>query len=244
MGGVSDFDGYASDEAAAEAAAYDAYGEDGGSARSRSGRSKTSTRGRRSSGPRKPKTWVPVDEFGEPVPLTDDQTTRLRERAENLCLWHLGRGPRTEKELRTAMTRKGVPDDMADAILTKLAGFNYVNDEQYAANFVRSRHTHQRKGASVIRQELRRKGVDDDVVAEALEQITEDSERTQASALVARKLASTRTLDPSKRVQRLVAMLARKGYPPGLCYQVVRDAIAEEEADEVGLNDMDMLDPD
>jgi regulatory protein len=222
-----------------EEAAYDAYGDEGSAPRAAGGqRSKR----RKSNGPRKPKKWVPVDEFGEPVALTDEQLVKLRERAQNLCLWHLGRGPRTHKELHDAMTKKGVPEAMADEVLARLAEFNYVNDEQFATNFVHSRHVNQRKGASVIRHELRRKGVDDAVAAEALEQITEESEREAATALVSRKLASTRSLDPNKRVQRLVGMLARKGYPPGLCYQVVREAIDADEADETGLNDIEMLD--
>ena len=219
-----------------DAAAYDAYGEDGTAKPSRGGRSQR----RKPSGPKRPKRWVEVDEFGEPLPLTDEQMSKLRERAQSLCVWHLGRGPRTEKELRSAMTRKGVPSEMADDVLAKLAGFGYVNDEQFADNFVRSRHTNMRKGASVIRQELRRKGIDDEVAAHALEQITEESEREAATTLVTRKLRSTQSLEPAKRVQRLVAMLARKGYPPGLCFQVVREAIADEEAEASGLNDTEM----
>lgn len=245
------YDAYGSDDV--DHAAYDAYGEDrpasrGRSASSGGGRGGSRSGGgssrRKSTGPRKPKTWVAVDEFGEPVPLTEDQLVKLRERAQNLCLWHLGQGPRTEKQLLDAMTKKGVPADMAQEILSRLAEYNYVNDQQYAENFVRSRHTNQRKGSSVIRQELRRKGVDDDVVAEALEQITEESEREAAAALVARKLASTRRLEPAKRVQRLVGMLARKGYPPGMCYQIVREAVDADDADEAGLNDIAMPDPD
>jgi len=32
-------------------------------------------------------------------------------------------------------------------------------------------------------------------------------------------------------MRRLVGMLARKGYPPGLAYRVVREALTEEGAD-------------
>lgn len=183
---------------------------------------------RRSTGPRKPKTWVAKDEFGELLPLTEEQTLKLRERAENLCVWHLGQGPRTHKQLMDAMTKKNVPEDMAEGVLAKLAEYNYVNDTEYADNYVRSRHEDLRKGTSVIRHELRRKGVDSDTVEAALEQITPESEEANARELVARKLASTARLDPRKRTTRLVGMLARKGYPPGMCYQVVRDALAEE----------------
>lgn len=186
--------------------------------------------GARSSGPRKPRMWVPVGEDGEPLPLDDKQTAKLRERAQNLCLWHLGQGPRTRKQLTDAMTKHGVPLDMAEGVLAKLEEYNYVDDQSFADNYVRSRHSgQQRKGASALRQELTRKGVDAEIIAEALEQVTPESEMENARALVAKKLPSTRRLERHKRVNRLVAMLARKGYPPGVAYQAVKDAIDAED---------------
>lgn len=189
------------------------------------------------SGPRKPKSWVPVDEHGEPVEMTEDQVVKLRERAANLCVWYLGRGPKTRKELLVLMGKKEVPSDMAESILDQLSDYNYVNDEEFATNFVQAKHFNQRKGASVVRHELRQKGVDDETAAAALEQITEESQQEAAEYLVARKMRSTVGLDHNKRVNRLVGMLARKGYSPGLAYQVVREAIANE-----GVEDTDLLD--
>lgn len=187
---------------------------------------------RYSSGPRKPRTWVAVGEDGEPVALDAAQLTKLRARAENLCLWHLGQGARTRKQLLDAMLKKGVPADMAESILLKLAEYNYVNDADFAGAYVRSRHGSQRKGASVIRYDLKRKGIDDETIAQALEQVTEESEMDNARALVAAKIASTRSLERQKRVNRLVGMLARKGYGPGLAFQVVRDAIDADDPDD------------
>lgn len=186
----------------------------------------------RNSGPRKPKTWVEIDEFGEPVPLTPEQERKLHERATNLCLWHLGQGPRTRKQLLDAMKKKAVPEEMAESILAKLEDYNYVNDKSYAENFVYSRSTHHRKGASAIRYELMRKGVDAEVVSEALEVISAESEMENARTLVERKLRSSRGLDRNKRVNRLVGMLARKGYPAGVAFQVVREALDAEEPEE------------
>ena len=39
-------------------------------------------------------------------------------------------------------------------------------------------------------------------------------------------------LDPTARTRRLAGMLARKGYPPGLAFRVVRDALVEEGIDD------------
>lgn len=177
--------------------------------------------------------WVEVDEFGEPVPLTDDQRTTLHERATNLCLWHLGQGPRTRKQLLDAMSRKGIPPEMAEAIVDKLSDYRYVDDAAYAQNYVASRHRSQRKAGSALRYELLRKGVDLDTVEEALEQVTPESESQAARELVDRKLRSTRGLDRQKRINRLVGMLARKGYSPSVAFQIVREAVDSDNAESV-----------
>lgn len=210
---------------------FDSDRRDGGSTAGGSASRRSSRPGQ--SGPRKPRTWVPVDEYGEPLPLDEAQLTKLRSRAENLCLWHLGQGPRTRKQLMDAMGKKGVPEDMAEAVLEKLAEYNYVNDQNYAEEFVRSRHEHHRKGASAIGYELARKGIDAETIASALEQVTPESEAENARVLVERKMRSTRGLDRNKRMNRLVGLLSRKGYPPGVAFQVVREALdAEEPEDE------------
>jgi regulatory protein len=77
-----------------------------------------------------------------------------------------------------------------------------------------------------LAHELRHKGVDNQVAAEALEAVDEQSERSAAEALVTRRLAAMRGLDPQVQTRRLVGMLARKGYPSGLALQVVRAAVA------------------
>jgi regulatory protein len=109
--------------------------------------------------------------------------------------------------------------------------YNYVNDAAYADNFVRSRHTTHRKGASAIRYELIRKGVDSETIAAAMEQVDPDSERANAVVLVEKKLRSTQHLERRKRTNRLVSMLARKGYSPGVAYEVVREVLDAEGAD-------------
>jgi len=65
------------------------------------------------------------------------------------------------------------------------------------------------------------------------------SEDRRARELVDRKLRSTTVDTPEQRTkaaQRLVGMLARKGYGAGTAYRVVREALAEHgaDADELG----------
>jgi RecX family protein len=67
-----------------------------------------------------------------------------------------------------------------------------------------------------------------------------DDEHAAAGALVARRLSGLRSVDDEVATRRLVGMLARKGYPPGLAMKVVRDALARRAADEDEQTDLDL----
>jgi regulatory protein len=79
--------------------------------------------------------------------------------------------------------------------------------------------------------ELRRKGVDGSVAVEAADAVDTEAEQAMARELVRKKLRSVAGLDELTRVRRLVGMLARKGYPEGMAYRVVREELREAGAD-------------
>jgi regulatory protein len=75
--------------------------------------------------------------------------------------------------------------------------------------------------------ELRRKGVADEIVREVLDEREPDDERALAVELVRRKVRSLGRFDRKTQVRRLVGMLGRKGYAPGLAYAVVTEVLGE-----------------
>ena len=88
-----------------------------------------------------------------------------------------------------------------------------------------------RKGRRALASELRTKGIDDDVIAAALEDIDSDAERSRAEQLVADKLRRERLTDGTddvKVTRRLVGMLARRGYGQSMAFDVVKVALASE----------------
>jgi regulatory protein len=96
---------------------------------------------------------------------------------------------------------------------------------------VRSRHDERGLSRRALAVELRRRGVDDSIAAEALTQVSDDAEVEAARRLVERKLASTRGLDAVTRTRRTLAALGRRGYAPGLVARLVREALAREGAE-------------
>lgn len=151
--------------------------------------------------------------------------------ARQICLHQLEFAPRTRAELAAVLLRRGVADDVAEEVLSRFSEVGLVDDRAFSEAWAASRQRSRGLATRAIGQELRRKGVDDDIVRETLAQVDPLAEEATARALVDRKLPSTRGLLPEARTRRLIGMLARKGYGAGVAYRVVKEALAEEGID-------------
>jgi regulatory protein len=96
---------------------------------------------------------------------------------------------------------------------------------------VRTRHAERGLSRRAISTELRRRGIDGEVGAAALEQVDDDSEADAAVELARTRLARTRGLDRDVRVRRTVGALARKGYSPSLAFEIVQRELDAEAAE-------------
>ncbi|MFF7451988.1 MULTISPECIES: recombination regulator RecX [unclassified Streptomyces] len=153
------------------------------------------------------------------------------ERARGICLRLLTGTPRTRKQLADALSKKGIPDEAAEEVLSRFEEVGLINDGAFADAWVESRHHGRGLARRALAQELRTKGVDSTLIDAAVSQLDSEQEEETARELVARKLRSTRGLDRDKRLRRLAGMLARKGYPEGMALRVVRQALEEEGED-------------
>ncbi|WP_246868315.1 regulatory protein RecX [Saccharopolyspora sp. ASAGF58] len=138
---------------------------------------------------------------------------------------------RSCSELRQALLRKEIDEDVADAVLQKFVDAGLVDDASFAEEWVQSRQRYQGLGRKALGFELRRKGVEEHVVEAALSTVDSDAEVEQARELVQRKLRTMANLDHAAKMRRMVGMLARKGYSEGLAFRVVREEIERSGAD-------------
>ncbi|MGP4094714.1 regulatory protein RecX [Nonomuraea sp. KM90] len=148
--------------------------------------------------------------------------------ARAICLRLLTMAPKTRAQLAEALRKRDVPEEAAEAVLSRFSELGLINDEAFAAAWVDSRHHGRGLAKRALAAELRHRGVDGDTVKEAVERLDPDQEAETARRLVERKLAATRSLDPQTRTRRLAGMLARKGYPSGLAFRVIREALEQE----------------
>ncbi len=147
------------------------------------------------------------------------------EGARQVVLRQLTMGPRSRRQLEDKLRQRGCPDHVAVIVLDRMTAVGLVDDQAYAEMLVRSKQAGRGLARRALAQELRLKGVDDELVAQTLGSIDPETERARAEELAARKMRTMSGLDPQVQSRRLSGMLARKGYPSSVVHAVVRDIV-------------------
>ncbi|GAA0390399.1 recombination regulator RecX [Streptomyces luteireticuli] len=199
-----------------------------GGDRGRAGRGGRGSRGSR--GERTGSGAEPPSRAGGGAPLPPEEQARA------ICLRLLTGSPRTRKQLAEALAQRGIPDDAAEAVLSRFEEVGLIDDAAFAGAWVDSRHRGRGLARRALARELRTKGVESAVIDEAVGRLDAEQEERTARELVERKLRVTRGMEREKRLRRLVGMLARKGYSEGLAVRVVRQALEEEGDDPEALD--------
>lgn len=158
----------------------------------------------------------------EDVPEADPDSV-----AKSILLRQLTIGPRTEAQLRQALQRRNVAQDVADRAVARFVEVGLIDDADYAREFVRSAGAAGALSRRGAQYRLRQKGVSEDVVADAVQQIDPASERSAARDFAVRRAARMSGVDIATRRRRLAGMLARRGYASQIVYDVVEDVLRE-----------------
>ena len=176
-----------------------------------------------------------LDEHEDPAFVEDRKggaggaAEQPEQRARQVCLRLLTLAPRTRAQLADALRKRGIPDETADEVLSRFEDVGLIDDAAFARAWVESRHYGRGLAGRALSAELKQRGVAADEIRAAIEErLGPDAEASAARRLVDRKLDSTRSLPPEQRTRRLAGMLARKGYPAGLAFRVIREALEAE----------------
>ena len=176
----------------------------------------------------------PSDQDGGTLAPAEDPPGDPESVARSLCLRALTGAPSTRQQLAEMLARKDVPEAAAEAVLDRFVEVGLIDDAAFARAWVDSRQAGRGLARRALQAELRAKGVDAEVAAQAVETVDADDERAAALRLVERRARSMQRLDRPTATRRLIGMLARKGYHGGLAAAVVREVLdaAGSEADE------------
>lgn len=152
--------------------------------------------------------------------------------ARRIALDALSRAARTRGQLEALLQRKGIAPEAAETVLDRFEEVGLVNDADYAEAFVESRHRIRGQGGRALSAELRRRGVADEVVADAVGTLDPEREFETACRIARARYDRMPAAAAEVKLRRLAGFLARKGYSGAIVSravrQVVQDAAAEE----------------
>jgi regulatory protein len=160
----------------------------------------------------------------------------------------LSGAPRSRKSLEERLITAGYPEEHVRAAVARLVEIGLVDDERFAQALLDSRDRSRQRGDRALLQELRRRGIDDDLAQRLLAQraagesqgpepvwgatlrVAEEhaegaEERAARAALSKLRL---RGGDARAEVQRLAQGLARRGFPSALSWRLARERVESE----------------
>lgn len=159
-----------------------------------------------------------------PESLSAMQLQSEKQTALDKALTHISVSMKTERQVRDYLKKKGYLEDVCDYVLEKMRGYGLVDDLQYAQRYAES--AGKKKGARLIAAELKRKGVSDESIREAVSQMEDGTD--SAKRVLERYLRGKEINRDTLR--KAYGHLISKGFDYGTVQSVLR-ALGEEDED-------------
>jgi regulatory protein len=174
-----------------------------------------------------------LDQELSPSQLDLLQSEEAEQRAVDRALNYLSYRPRSREEVRRYLRRKETPPEIIEAALARLDRLDFVNDRTFAGFWIESREQFSPRGARALKNELRMKGVERDVVDEMVNDEQDEERALRAGRKKAIALANAPNIDFATFRNRLGSFLQRRGFGYQVTARTVR-ALWKELKEETG----------
>ena len=152
-----------------------------------------------------------------------DESSDPYSAAQTIALIALAPRAKSRGELFAHLKKRGVAEDIANAVLYRLQEQGLINDEEFARSWSESRQRTKRLSKRFIVNELKAKGVENDVIEIVSSEIDETREFELARELAQRRYRPISHLDKDLIRRRVHGSLARRGFDSGVINSVMRD---------------------
>ena len=149
-------------------------------------------------------------------PLTPDQ---VLDKMAKYCAYQ----ERCVKEVRDKLKTFDIAEEEKTKILDYLLDNRFVNDERYAKAFVRGKVNQSGWGVNKIRFHLIQKGIDKDIIDEALVQTDEEVYRQRLIEILKTKAKTIKAASDFEKKRKLAAYAMQKGFEGSLVWETLKD---------------------
>jgi regulatory protein len=154
-------------------------------------------------------------------PLSPDQ---VLDKMAKYCAYQ----ERCVKDVRDKLKTYDIPQVDRDKILEYLLDNRFVSDERFAKSFVRGKVNQSGWGMNKIRFHLIQKGIDKDLVDEALGQTDEEIYRQRLMDILKTKSKTVKAETDYEKKRKLAAYAMQKGFEGSLVWEVVKEFKADQ----------------
>jgi regulatory protein len=172
--------------------------------------------------------------------LTEEQIKEMKSESEvilakEIAYRFISYKPRTLKEVSDKLKAKGFQSDLVSKVVEELKNYGFINDLEYARNFVLNRSRSKTLGELALRRELLSKGISSEIVDEVLserENLIDEFEI--ALDLAQGKLKQIKSLKKRKKgrdeyKRRIYEFLLRRGFKFETINRVMREVFDDFE---------------
>lgn len=128
---------------------------------------------------------------------------------------------RCTKDVTDKLKTFDIAESDKKEILDYLIDNRFVDDERFARSFVRGKINQSGWGVNKIRFNLKRKGIADELISNALSEYDGDLYRQKLEQILKTKKVKAAT--PFEAKQKLAAYAIQKGFEPSLVWEVLKD---------------------
>ena len=149
-------------------------------------------------------------------PLTPDQ---VLDKMAKYCAYQ----ERCVKDVRDKLKTFDIPEEDKTKILDYLLDNRFANDERYAKAFVRGKVNQSGWGINKIRFHLIQKGINKDIIDEALGQTDEEVYRQRLIEILKTKAKTIKAASDFEKKRKLAAYAMQKGFEGSLVWETLKD---------------------
>lgn len=163
----------------------------------------------------------------EGLNLSDDDILELKKRDSkkkslDSAFRYLSYRMRSEKEMRDKLKEKEYGSDIIEETIKRLYELKYIDDKEFTKSWVAQRVSG--RGRFVLRRELLKKGIDNEIIEFELKNIDDKQEIKNAKDLVEKKKKFSGIKDRNELYKKVGDFLTRRGYS----YDVVKIVIDDK----------------
>ena len=148
-------------------------------------------------------------------PLTPDQ---VLDKMAKYCAYQ----ERCVKDVKDKLKSYDIPQKSKDEILDYLLDNRFVDNERFAKAFVRGKVNQSGWGVNKIRFHLMQKGIDKELIDEALSQTDEEAYRQRLIDILKTKSKTVKAASDFEKKRKLAAYAMQKGFEGALVWEVLK----------------------